>query len=85
MKHDPERGKTAPWRGGVELMIVPRAQLTVTERAMHIRRLRKTRKLSKQPMAFSEADALEAETIDLILHGNRLLTARLAERLERAP
>lgn len=52
---------------------------------MHIRRLRKTRKLSKQPMAFSEADALEAETIDLILHGNRLLTARLAERLERAP
>jgi hypothetical protein len=78
-------GREGAGTGRVELMIVPRAQLTVTERAMHIRRLRKTRKLSKQPMAFSEADALEAETIDLILNGNRLLTARLAERLERAP
>jgi hypothetical protein len=57
-------------------MIVPRAQLTVTERGAHVRRLRKTRKLSKQPMAFSEADALEAETIDLILSGNLLLTAQ---------
>ena len=76
---EPEPGKTLPrgyvakrrgdrregaGTGRVELMIVPRAQLTVTERAMHIRRLRKTRKLSKQSMAFSEADALEAETID---------------------
>jgi hypothetical protein len=54
----------------VELCIVPRAELSAMERFMHVRRLRKTRRLSKRPMAFSEADALEAETIDLIGSGH---------------
>jgi hypothetical protein len=62
-------GKNGPGTGRWELGIVRRDYLTIPEREMHIRRLRKTRKLSKQPMAFSEADALEAETLDLITSG----------------
>lgn len=62
-------GRNGPETGRWELVIVPRAKLTLSEREMHVRRLRKTRKLSKQPMAFSEADALQAETLDLITSG----------------
>jgi hypothetical protein len=74
-------GRNGPETGRLEWMLVPRAELTVEERAMHIRRLRKTRKLSRQPMAFSEADSLEAETLDLITSGElRPAAGAIAER-----
>jgi hypothetical protein len=76
-------GRNGPEAGRWELVIVPRAKLTLTERAMHIRRLRKTRKLSRQPMAFSEADSLEAETLDLITSGE--LRPDAGAIAERAP
>jgi hypothetical protein len=76
-------GRKGAGTGRWELMIVPRAKLTLSEREMHVRRLRKTRRLSKQPMAFSEADALEAETRDLIASGELRPIAGLAR--ERAP
>lgn len=50
-------GRKGEGTGRVELCIVPRAELSAMERFMHVRRLRKTRRLSKRPMAFSEADA----------------------------
>ena len=76
-------GRNGPGTGRWELVIVPRAALTLSEREMHVRRLRKTRKLSKQPMAFSEADSLEAETRDLIARGELRPAAR--ELAEPAP
>lgn len=62
-------GRNGPGTGRVQIMAVRRDCLTLSERESHIRRLRKTRKLSKQPMAFAEANSLEAETRDLIARG----------------
>jgi hypothetical protein len=64
-----EDGRKGPGTGRWLIMAVRRDCLTLSEREMCIRRLRKTRKLSKQPMAFAEADSLEAETRDLITSG----------------
>jgi hypothetical protein len=72
-------GRNGPGTGRLQWMLIRRDCLTLSEREAHIRRLRKTRKLSKQPMAFSEADSLEAETRDLITNGE----LEAAERLER--
>lgn len=69
-------GRNGEGTGRWELCMVPRSALTVSERLGHVRRLRKTRRLAKQPMAFSEADALEAETLDLISSGRLMLEER---------
>jgi hypothetical protein len=67
-------GVNGPGTGRWELVIVPRCELTLSERAAHIRRLRKPRR-PERPVALSKADSLEAETVDLISNGNLRLTA----------
>ena len=76
-------GRNGPGTRRVELVAVRRDCLTLPEREGHIRRLRKTRKLSKRPMAFAEADSLEAETRDLISGGGLRPIAGLVR--ERTP
>ena len=78
-------GRNGPGTGRVEIIAVRRDCLTLSERQAHIRRLRRTRKLSKRPMAFSEADSLEAETRYLIASGElRPIAVALALEGRRA-